>query len=231
MNQITAIIKRYKQHARQKRGNLFKHYFKITPQTRILDLGSHDGAHIALLLRGTNIMPANVYIADVVEAPVKVGQNKYGFTPVVIRGFEKLPFPDNFFDIVFCNSAIEHVTVSPEEIWRITSGREFKARACPKQHEFAAEIQRVGQGYFVQTPYRWFPITSHIWLPLVGWLPRRLLVPTIRFTNRFWIKKTEPDWYLLNKKDLTKFFPQATILTEKSAGFTKSIIAVYKNHK
>ena len=35
---------------------------------------------------------------------------------------------------------------------------------------------------------------------LIQFLPRRILIPTLRIINLFWIKKTQPDWYLLNKE-------------------------------
>lgn len=227
MDLITPIVEKLKRRSRNKRSNIFNRHFKISPQSRILDLGSEDGSHIAMLLKNTTATPSNVYIADLFEASVKAGQKKYGFTPVVIKELQQLPFEDNFFDTVFCNSAIEHVTIPKEEIWQVKSGKEFKTRSWSNQQKFAEEIRRVSRsGYFVQTPYKWFPITSHIWLPLVGWFPRSVLIAIMHLTNKIWIKKTIPDWYLMNKKDLQMLFPDAKIITEKFAGFAKSIVAM-----
>jgi hypothetical protein len=44
--------------------------------------------------------------------------------------------------------------------------------------------------------------------------------------NRFWAKKTTPDWHLLTVGDMKKLFPEAEIIKEKSLLFTKSLIAV-----
>lgn len=44
--------------------------------------------------------------------------------------------------------------------------------------------------------------------------------------NKFWIKKTQPDWNLLDKKDMKKLFPNSKILNEKFLFLNKSIIAV-----
>jgi len=67
----------------------------------------------------------------------------------------RLPFADGEFDLVYCSSVIEHI---------------------PRMHRaaFAAEIRRVGRGWFVQTPAFSFPIEPHSLLPGAHWLPRSL---------------------------------------------------------
>jgi SAM-dependent methyltransferase len=69
-----------------------------------------------------------------------------------------LPFADGEFDLAYCSSVIEHV---------------------PRAHRpaFAAEIRRVGRGWFVQTPAFSFPIEPHALLPGAHWLPSRLRRP------------------------------------------------------
>ena len=69
-----------------------------------------------------------------------------------------LPFADGEFDLVYCSSVIEHV---PAE----------------QRAPFAAEIRRVGRGWFVQTPAYSFPIEPHSLLPGAQWLPTRLRRP------------------------------------------------------
>src|SRR2546430_3617005 len=63
-----------------------------------------------------------------------------------------LPFADGEFDLVYCSSVIEHV-------------------APARRAAFAAEIRRVGRGWFVQTPALSFPIEPHSLLPAAHWLP------------------------------------------------------------
>jgi len=63
-----------------------------------------------------------------------------------------LPFADGQFDLVYCSSVIEHVPPA-------------------RRAAFAAEIRRVGRGWFVQTPAVSFPIEPHSLLPLAHWLP------------------------------------------------------------
>ena len=144
----------------------------------------------------------------------------------ILNEFESLPFPDGFFDIVYCSSVIEHVTIPKEKVWKIYSGRRFRNESRKRQSEFTEEIKRLGKQYFVQTPYKQLPIESHTWLPFISWLPRRILIPVLHFTNLFWVKKTSPDWYLLGKKEMSELFNEAIIIKEKIFGITKSIMAV-----
>jgi SAM-dependent methyltransferase len=226
VNPLKKTVGRFSEAARRKRGQMFRERFELTPQTRILDLGSESGGHIASVLDGADVTPSNVFIADIDEGPLREGQAHFGFTPVVIPESGRLPFPDRHFDVVFCSSVIEHVTLPKAEIWNTRSGREFRRQALARQSEFAREIMRLGKAHFVQTPYRWFPIESHTQLPFVGWFPRRLLLPTLGASNRFWFKATAPDWNLLGKSEMQDLFPDSVIVSERFCGLTKSIMAV-----
>jgi SAM-dependent methyltransferase len=66
-----------------------------------------------------------------------------------------LPFADREFDLVYCSSVIEHV-------------------APARRAAFAAEVRRVGRGWFVQSPAYSFPIEPHALLPGAHWLPAPL---------------------------------------------------------
>ena len=201
----------------------------LDENTKILDLGSETGSNIHAILQGTPVKPGNVYIADIDSSLIEEGANTYGFVPVLISESEQLPFDDDFFDIVYCSSVIEHVTVPKKQVWSMYSGREFKNKSFNRQKVFANEIQRLGKQYFVQTPYKHYVIESHSWLPFIAWLPRKILIPVIKITNTFWVKKTSPDWYLLNRKEMSSLFEDAEIISEKTIGLTKSIMAI-KNH-
>jgi SAM-dependent methyltransferase len=65
-----------------------------------------------------------------------------------------LPFAEGEFDLVYCSSVIEHVPP-------------------PRREAFAAELRRVGRGWYVQTPAYSFPIEPHVLLPGAHWLPAR----------------------------------------------------------
>jgi len=229
VNPLTRLAKAYSTHARARRAALFRSRFPIDATTRILDLGSETGAAIHAVLQGTAAEPANVYIADIGAAQVQEGARRFGYQPVVIDESGRLPFEDGYFDIVYCSSVIEHVTVPKDEVWTLKSGSEFRRRALQRQQVFAGEIRRLGRQYYVQTPYRHFVLESHSWLPFVAWLPRRLLIPVLRFAGKVWIKRTSPDWYLLNGREMAALFPEAQIAAEKSLGMTKSLMAIRRD--
>lgn len=226
MSFVKRIVDRIRVRARAKRAAVFRKSFHIGAGTRILDIGSEDGSAIAAVLEGSGVIPENVYIADIDAAAVARGSQRYGFKSVPIPESGRLPFEDSFFDIVYCSSVIEHVTLPKTRVWEEVSGTRFREVARKRQQGFAAEIRRLGKAFFVQTPNKWFPVESHTWLPFVGYLPRRLLVPLLRLTNRIWVKRTTPDWHLLTESEMRSLFPDATIQRERVAGLTKSIMAI-----
>ena len=57
-------------------------------------------------------------------------------------------------------------------------------------------------------------------------MPRTLQVKLIKLLNKFWVKKTGPDWNLLDEKQMKSFFPEAEIIVIKKFGFKKEIIAL-----
>lgn len=222
-----ALVRRafawYSARARERRARIFRARLRPDASDRILDLGSGDGAHIA------SIVPfrENVVLADISSESLDRGRTRYGFDTVRLEEGDRLPFADGEFDVVFCSSVIEHVTVPKTELERYRAGRAFREVARASQRGFADEIRRVGKRYFVQTPYRYFPIESHTWLPFpVGILPRPAQIATIHVLNRFWPKKTSPDWYLLTRREMRELFPDAEIVAERSCGLVKSLIAV-----
>lgn len=227
MNPISKIVWKFSAQARKKRAQLFRRYFSIDENTKILDLGSENGTNIFNVLKDTSYNPANVYIADIDQNAVEEGKQNYGFNAVLIDETGKLPFADKFFDIVYCSSVIEHVTVVKSDVWTWKDGKQFSAESWKHQKLFADEIVRLGKQYFVQTPSKNFPIESHTWLPLVGYLPRKQFLPVLKLSNRFWVKQAEPDFNLLDANDMKRLFPDAEIVKEKKYGLTKSIMAIH----
>ena len=131
-----------------------------------------------------------------------------------------LPFRDKSFDVVFSNSVIEHV-----------GDRESQAR-------FAAEVERVGRRYWVQTPNRWFPLEQHLIMPAVHWLPpawQRALAPRLHLVHTvlrlspdqrdFYIRHYLEDIRLLDAAALRALFPGARLIRERFCGWTKSLVA------
>ncbi len=222
MQWLKQAVLRQSQRARARRGELFRKLLQPTENDKILDLGGGDGSHIASILP----FRKNVTIADIDTKALKQAEERFGFQTVLISESGQLLFPDQYFDIVFCSSVIEHVTIPKAEIYLCRSGHEFARRAFESQQRFAQEIRRLAKHYFVQTPHKYFLLESHTWLPMPAiFLPRPLQIKLIQFFNRFWIKHTDPDWHLLTPRQMRCLFPDAQILIERWYGLPKSIIA------
>lgn len=226
MNKLREIVYAFSRKSRQKRAALFRRKFDLNETTRILDLGSENGENINSVLKGTKIQPENVYIADIDADAIKQGSENFGFQPVLIDETGMLNFKENFFDIVYCSSVIEHVTLPKSEIWNVTADGEFEREAWKNQKKIADEIRRVGRGFFVQTPARNFPIESHTWLPFFSFFSRPQQIKIMSRTNKFWIKQSLPDFNLLDAEQMKQLFPDAEIVFERAFGLVKSIIAI-----
>lgn len=222
---VRHLIHRLRTASRLRRAALFHSHFELTARTRILDLGGSSGAHVHALLSGTPVQPANVCVADVDHAAVRQAA-RFGYQPVALEEGRALPFADRSFDVVLCSSVLEHVTIPAREIWQELSGARFARRARDHQRGFARELARVGRGYFVQVPDRWFPVETHSWLPFLSYLPRALQCGVIALGNKAWIKKTVPDFYLPSAREMRAYFPEARLERERVCGLTKSLIAV-----
>lgn len=128
-------------------------------------------------------------------------------------------FGDQSFHIAHSNSVVEHVGD-----WK-------------RMVQFAEELARVAQQYFVQTPNYWFPIEPHFMAPFFHWLPKQ---------NRIWLvlhfhlgnraKAASMDEavrlvdsvQLLDRRRFQELFKDAQVLTERFFLLPKSLIAVKK---
>jgi SAM-dependent methyltransferase len=112
-----------------------------------------------------------------------------------------LPFGDAEFDLVYCSSVIEHVPPA-------------------RRQAFAAEIRRVGRGWFVQTPAYSFPVEPHSLLPFAHWLP-------VRARRAYWRLGAAGGWEeiaLLRRAELESLFGPA--LPERLGPLVKSWVCV-----
>jgi len=191
---------------------------------KILDLGGSDGSVWDYL--GERKKEYDIYIADIDEEALMKAAER-GYKTIQLNEHGELPFTDKEFDVVFCNSMIEHYTIEKNKIWDINDDHIFDEESQHKQQFLANEIERVGKKYFVQTPHRNFPIESHTQFPFTAFLSRKNQLRLIKFLNKYWLKKTQPDWHLLGTKDAKKIFPNANILINKLFFFPREII-IYK---
>jgi hypothetical protein len=92
--------------------------------------------------------------------------------------------------------------------------------APARRAAFAAELRRVGRGWFVQSPAFSFPIEPHSLLPGAHWL-----TPGLR--ERYWRLGAAEGWEeisLLRRAEMEELFGPA--VAERVAGLVKSWVCV-----
>ncbi|MGO9256932.1 MAG: methyltransferase domain-containing protein [Bryobacteraceae bacterium] len=198
---------------RRRRMARFAREFALTPETRVLDVGGTPDCW-----RFLPVQPKLVFL-NTPRAKEEVGESA-----VWVAGDGRLlPFADRAFDIVFSNSVIEHVG------------------GADSQRRFATEVKRVGRGYWVQTPNRWFPVEQHLLTPLIHWLPKRwqraivprftvwsLVVRVTKDRRQFYLEHYLNDVKLLSEGELKGLFPGARLIRERFCGWSKSLIAFHR---
>ncbi len=175
--------------ARDERHERFFALTGVGPDSPILDIGCGG---LGLRAREPRLEVTGLDIAPRPEYPGPF---------VLADATKRLPFEDLAFDLVYCNSVIEHV-------------------APALRPAMAAEIRRVGRGWLVQTPARSFPIEPHALLPAAHWLPTPL-------RRRYWRLGVAGDWEdirLLGRSEMERLFGPA--LAERAGPLVKSWLCV-----
>jgi len=202
------------QRLRRRRFRLFWEMLQqIPPPRRVLDVGGNqpywEMMSLEYSLAGTLVVLLNLQ-----AVPVSLD----GFSSQAGDGRDLSRFADQEFDLVHSNSTIEHVGDLAD------------------QRRMALEVQRVGRGYFIQTPNRNFPIEPHFLLPLFQFYPEGLQAwllthRAIGHSERLADDATARDLLahtrMLTEKEFRALFPEASIYREKLLGMTKSFVALH----
>lgn len=206
IHSVTAPIVRY---FRAKRMRSFEATFHLTNSTLVLDVGG-SFFNWQFINAQPTIVLLNLSAEYLGEPP---GRGKY--LRVIGDGCH-LPFRDGAFDVAFCNSVIEHLTVADRQV------------------QLAREIQRVGDQYFIQTPDKRFPIEPHFLAPFFHWLPKPIQKRIVRFGTPWgWITRSTKaqsdalvnEMRLLSPQQVQAMLPDALIENERLLGLPKAIIA------
>jgi ubiquinone/menaquinone biosynthesis C-methylase UbiE len=191
---------------RKKRFEFFINTLSVNANDKILDVGGTEATWI-----GTGF-EKNVTLLNIGFPATKHPD----FTYIVANACDMHQIADKSFDVAFSNSVIEHVGKNNE------------------QAAFAKEVERVAKKYWVQTPYKHFPIEPHFLFPFFTYLPyswQQWVGLRWKYSH---LKRNNEDILgelsrlkLLSKKELQALFPGSKLITERFAGLTKSLI-VYK---
>lgn len=227
MNILKKLFIKYHEKWSNEKFKFFLDKIQLNKHETILDLGGGDGSYMDRF--ASSLRNYKIIISDIDEDALYKAKKKGYDTKIIDGSSEKLPYNDKEVDCIFCNSVIEHVTIPKNQLWSSKSNSEDFFKNCISiQKRFASEIIRCSKKYYVQTPHKYFPIESHTWFPFIGHLNRRNQLRLIKLLNKFWFKKTQPDWNLLTEEDMKLLFPDAEIFTIKKLGFKKEIIAIKK---
>jgi hypothetical protein len=179
--------------ARRRRADLYRRTMRPSADDAVVDVGCGPSG-LAAFEPGARITGV-----DRRNRPGYAGPNRR----FIRADARALPFADREFDIAYSNSLIEHI--DPQDRPRV-----------------AAELRRVADRYFVQTPNRWFPIDPHTLLPFFHLLPRAL-------RRRLWRYGVSRDPFedirLIGARELRRLFPDTVIIRERVGPLVKSLVA------
>jgi hypothetical protein len=192
---------------RARRWEQLRECFPDIEQMRLLDLGGTTGTWSRQSWHPKEVLAVNL----------DGGHDRYDteWAKTVVADATELP-PELFeqqWDIVFSNSVIEHV-----------------GGAVPRRR-FAEAVHALAPSYWIQTPYRYFPLEPHWWFPGFQFLP---LAVKARATALWPLGSMQTDGdkverslevELLSRTEMRSLFPEGGLLSERALGLTKSLIA------
>jgi hypothetical protein len=191
--------------ARQRRWSELALRFPDIASMTVLDLGGTGAAW-----QNSPLRPASVTVVNI-EAVPDPGLDWV----TVVRGDACEFTSGERFDLVYSNSLLEHVG---GHVNRIRLGEVIRAAA---------------PAYWVQTPYRYFPIEPHWQFPGMQFLPMAARAQVSRRWPLGYIHSDEGNavddcaWVeLVGRAEMRRYFPDAELWSERFAGLTKSLVAI-----
>lgn len=203
---------------RKKRGVFIQGLYPDIGSMKICDIGGsvHFWEKLSLDIDFDNIKIYNISDAETSS----LDQRTASKLRVVLYDGKTIPEVDNAFDLVVCNSVIEHVPVD-------------------QRLHLIEEMQRVGKRLFLQTPAYEFFLEPHFVMPLIHWLPGKLGFLLIKISP--WRILSQPDrntinnyfWgtKLLGFGEVKSLMPGCKIYKETIFGITKSYMVDCSNNK
>jgi hypothetical protein len=191
---------------RQNRNEEFKRRFPNLADMQVLDLGGTAVSWRVLGLRPSKVTIVNL---DHDAGPYEPWMDIVN-ADACIGGFGK-------YDLVFSNSLLEHLG------------------GHARRQQFVDVVRESASSWWIQTPYRYFPIEPHWIFPGFQFLPfrARLLI------CQHWSTLHEParkdraeaaelvaSTELISATEMRTYFPESEIWYERIAGLPKSLVAI-----
>lgn len=201
------VIGNFQKHFRDLRKQRFLETFSLnsSSQLRILDLGGIPASSFCSDLEQCEVTYLNLLEPSQVRVHL-LENHRY-----IKADAREIPFPNSYFDLIYSNSLLEHVG-------------DFV-----QQEKVANEIRRVGKAYWIQTPYKHFPIEPHYNFPFFQYLPQKYKVFVHDRWRYSWVKLYNMDYeeiHLLDLKQIQDLFPETDFYYEKFGLLIKSIVAI-----
>jgi hypothetical protein len=189
--------------ARRRRWDDLLQHFPDLSDMTVVDLGGRPSSW-----SGSPVMPRSIVYVNI--EPVDKDSEDHVITAdaCTVEGI-------GHFDLVYSNSTIEHV-----------GGHD-------RRLQFADTVRKLGDSYWVQTPYRYFPVEPHMVFPFAQFLPTPARVSVCRHWKPSQVAADPHEIMsidLLGLTELQAYFPDATIERERFAGLVKSLVATESRH-
>jgi len=190
--------------SREQKQRLFLQLLRPTPQMRILNVGA-SGTQIGLpeQLESFYAYPSLIVGGGLSLADVQDYRDSFPDVQALVFDGCALPFADQSFDIVYSNAVLEHL---PGDEWL---------------ERFAAEVQRVGKGWFITTPNFWYPVDPHYHLPFIQLLPETTQRRLVRRLGKI----PYDHLHLLTAKKLRRLFPAGEVIGCRVTFYPETLIA------
>jgi ubiquinone/menaquinone biosynthesis C-methylase UbiE len=203
---MRTLVFRLRQYSRRKRYETIQRLLRVEQVPGfILDLGGGLASFFAAMFP----RPEQVILLDIDYNRARQAKRKYPPLHVMIADGGRIPLADCSVDMAVCNSVIEHVN-DPDTL--------------------AAEIRRVSQSYFLQTPNGDFPLETHSFVAIpfynfITWRRLRWFACKIFGASFEYVDGVR----YLPEQRLRYLFPEATVVYETVFGLKKSFYVYYLN--
>lgn len=202
--------------SRLKKLDLFNELMSPTQDMKILDIGAEINPDGDRGLQFIDSYPwkENITAINISEDHISLINKHYPEIDTKVADACNLPWPDNYFDIIYSNAVIEHVG-------------DFE-----KQKKMASEVMRVGKHWFVTTPNRWYPFEFHMRLPFVTWLPGDAylwcgnIVRYSHVSKKYIFGSKNKHLRLLSAGEMESCFSGSKIIKQRITFMPETIIAV-----